>query len=81
MGTSNLLLTMHVFNDLAKKKFCYFRVKIQKKLFSELVRQRKKIEQINRNARLTSDKKRIDMFHESNNQTHFVICMWLWGKP
>ena len=41
MGTSNLLLTMHVFNDLAKKKFCYFRVKIQKKLLSELAPKKK----------------------------------------
>ena len=41
MGTSNLLLTMHVFNDLAKKKFCYFSVKIQKKLLSELAPKKK----------------------------------------
>ena len=76
MGTSNLLLTVHVFNDLAKKSFATSVLRF-KKVFKRAGTPKKKIEQIHRNARLTSDrdKKGIETFHESNNQTHFVICM------
>jgi len=80
MGTSNLLLTVHVFNDLAKKSFATSVLRFKKSYKASWYAKEKKIEQIHRNARLTSDKKGIETFHESNNQTHFVICMWLWGK-
>ena len=64
MGTSNLLLTMHVFNDLAKKKFCYFRVKIQKKLLSELAPKKKN--------RANQQKREANQWQESNRHVLWI---------